>query len=417
MHIGEKVKQIRLTLGLTQSAFLGVDYSLTYLSRVESGKQKPSQQFLAHLASLHQLSPELLSEDLDSFVLHHIISHFQETLTLTVSDRLTLMLYRKSVENVDLSLQLYSVLLIDATIHKQHGRVKDFYEEMVHRYPIRTYQTTHTPLAPIVWIGLGDAYLANESFVEAWHWYSRAHVEQLAFPRLTAYLCVQRAHVCFVCMPDHPLLNAWIEDSIQRTVATWAPEQRSSQFIFTTLCAIHIHQQLQHGVFRRFAFQQTGLYSLVQESTQREALGALLDEALTHTHIYDLLDHDEVVLAAQFVGVLLQNREIGAASKVLPRLQTAALTTLPKYDDVCVKLTHASLYKLRSDHWNYERLMKETLGELVETSAYGLLSVYALQFARDLSAMRTYKKATNYYEMYIEAKEAQLKLEGSSKFV
>ena len=46
MEIGERIGQVRMHKGLTQGELVSEICSVTYLSRIESGKIKPSSSFL-----------------------------------------------------------------------------------------------------------------------------------------------------------------------------------------------------------------------------------------------------------------------------------------------------------------------------------------------------------------------------------
>ncbi|MEC5267402.1 helix-turn-helix transcriptional regulator, partial [Bacillus mycoides] len=50
MEIGERIRQVRMHKGLTQGELVSEICSVTYLSRIESGKIKPSSSFLKQVS-------------------------------------------------------------------------------------------------------------------------------------------------------------------------------------------------------------------------------------------------------------------------------------------------------------------------------------------------------------------------------
>lgn len=59
-EVGPRIRQARVTRGMTQEALAGGDVSIGYVSRIESGKRRPDAALLARLAERLHLSPLVL---------------------------------------------------------------------------------------------------------------------------------------------------------------------------------------------------------------------------------------------------------------------------------------------------------------------------------------------------------------------
>ncbi|WP_212937072.1 helix-turn-helix domain-containing protein, partial [Bacillus hominis] len=62
MEIGERIRQVRMHKGLTQGELVSEICSVTYLSRIESGKIKPSSSFLKKVSKKLDVDGDYLIE-------------------------------------------------------------------------------------------------------------------------------------------------------------------------------------------------------------------------------------------------------------------------------------------------------------------------------------------------------------------
>lgn len=63
MEIGERIRQVRMHKGLTQGELVSGVCSITYLSRIESGKIKPSSSFLIKVSKKLGVNCDFLIDD------------------------------------------------------------------------------------------------------------------------------------------------------------------------------------------------------------------------------------------------------------------------------------------------------------------------------------------------------------------
>lgn len=64
--IGSRLRAARLARGMTQSALAGSDYSVAYVSRIESGERTPSPEALAYFAGRLGIPPDSLLAPIDA---------------------------------------------------------------------------------------------------------------------------------------------------------------------------------------------------------------------------------------------------------------------------------------------------------------------------------------------------------------
>ena len=99
MEIGERIRYVRMHKGLTQGELVSGICSITYLSRIESGKIKPSSSFIK------KVSKKL---DVDS---DYLINGNYEEIKITIFNICNKYKKDKSITEADLSLlELYTIM-------------------------------------------------------------------------------------------------------------------------------------------------------------------------------------------------------------------------------------------------------------------------------------------------------------------
>jgi tetratricopeptide (TPR) repeat protein len=61
MELGERVRELRLRAGLTKTALAKPEYTVSYVSLIESGRRKPSPKAIEHLSRRLMVTPEYLA--------------------------------------------------------------------------------------------------------------------------------------------------------------------------------------------------------------------------------------------------------------------------------------------------------------------------------------------------------------------
>ena len=116
MEIGERIRQVRMHkgLGLTQGELVSEICSVTYLSRIESGKIKPSSSFLKKVSKKLGVDCDFLidgnHEEIKLTILE-ICNKYKKDKSITEAELSLLELYVREVDSIPLLLKTYGVII------------------------------------------------------------------------------------------------------------------------------------------------------------------------------------------------------------------------------------------------------------------------------------------------------------------
>ncbi|MGG0649662.1 WecB/TagA/CpsF family glycosyltransferase [Bacillus mycoides] len=114
MEIGERIRQVRMHKGLTQGELVSEICSVTYLSRIESGKIKPSSSFLKQVSKKLGVDCDFLIdgnyEEIKLTILE-ICNKYKKDKSITEAELSLLELYVREVDSIPLLLKVYGVLI------------------------------------------------------------------------------------------------------------------------------------------------------------------------------------------------------------------------------------------------------------------------------------------------------------------
>ncbi|MFJ8261809.1 helix-turn-helix domain-containing protein [Rummeliibacillus sp. NPDC094406] len=114
MEIGERIRQIRIHKGFTQTELVKGICSTTYISKIESGKTKPSYSFLVKVARALEVDFEfLMNTNVKNieYDIHRIYELFMETKQITSQNLALLKLHARENHPNSTLIKIYSVLI------------------------------------------------------------------------------------------------------------------------------------------------------------------------------------------------------------------------------------------------------------------------------------------------------------------
>ncbi|CAM4166197.1 hypothetical protein BAAL111456_18950 [Bacillus albus] len=114
MEIGERIRHVRMHKGLSQRELVSEICSITYLSRIESGKIKPSSSFIKKVSKkLDVDSYYLINGNYEEIkiTIFKICNKYKKDKSITEADLSLLELYVREVDSIPLLLKGYGVLI------------------------------------------------------------------------------------------------------------------------------------------------------------------------------------------------------------------------------------------------------------------------------------------------------------------
>ena len=114
MEIGERIRQVRMHKGLTQGELVSEICSTTYLSRIESGKIKPSSSFIKKVSKKLDVNSDYLIDgnyEEIKLTIFKICNRYKKDKSITEADVSLLELYVREVDSIPLLIKVYGVLI------------------------------------------------------------------------------------------------------------------------------------------------------------------------------------------------------------------------------------------------------------------------------------------------------------------
>ncbi|PFU41925.1 transcriptional regulator [Bacillus cereus] len=138
MEIGERIRQVRMHKGLTQGELVSKICSVTYLSRIESGKIKPSSSFLKQVSKKLGVDCDFLIdgnyEEIKLTILE-ICDKYKKDKSITEAELSLLELYVREVDAIPLLLKTYGVIIYYHVRNKNLLYVKLFVDQASQMIP------------------------------------------------------------------------------------------------------------------------------------------------------------------------------------------------------------------------------------------------------------------------------------------
>ncbi|GAF81299.1 unnamed protein product, partial [marine sediment metagenome] len=114
LKIGERIRQIRIHQGLTQTELIKGICSNTYISKIESGQTKPSDSFILKVAKVLDVEPEFLIDVNATNVepdIHRVYETYQQTEEVSPQDLTFLKLHTRENHSNTTLMKIYYVLI------------------------------------------------------------------------------------------------------------------------------------------------------------------------------------------------------------------------------------------------------------------------------------------------------------------
>ncbi|MEK4565978.1 helix-turn-helix transcriptional regulator [Alkalihalobacillus sp. FSL R5-0424] len=114
MEIGERIREIRIHQGLTQTELIKGICSNTYISKVENGKTKPSYSFILKVAKVLNVDPEFLINVNETNIepeIHRVYELFLQSEDISDQDLSFLKLHARENHSNSTLIKIYYVLI------------------------------------------------------------------------------------------------------------------------------------------------------------------------------------------------------------------------------------------------------------------------------------------------------------------
>lgn len=414
MEIGERKRQVRLHTGLTQTQLIKGICSNTYISKIESGKAKPSYAFILKIAKVLEVEPEFLlnpNKKNSEPDIQRIYDKYMETEKVDAQDLALLNLHAKESHSNATLIKIYYVLISYYTQHemkKAHQLVEQA------KNIISDMHSTDENARPYYLYSVFKYFYSVKNYSEALH-YAELHLDSLLQEEQTvrlgkAYLNLATVRAKF----DEELKLARVYT--KKALAIFK-EQEYPVGIGNALAQLAIQ-------FHRNELYEESLKTLEElssfaEEFNKPGYAPILD--YNYGRIYQKLGKHE--LAIEYLLSSIEQdlsvedeestihavkvlAEIGVQQKKWEEADTYLqkgfdLTTLYNLPNAHIELLHirAQMHKARFDFDSYEKDLQQAVQQ-AQVGKYPLLiKEISSELAEHYASVRAYKMATKYYQI------------------
>ncbi|MGU3371461.1 helix-turn-helix domain-containing protein [Bacillus mycoides] len=420
MEIGERIRQVRMHKGLTQGELVSGICSITYLSRIESGKIKPSSSFIEKVSKKLDVNSDYLIDGnygKIKLIIFEICNRYKKDKSITEDDLSLLELYVREVDSIPLLLKVYGVLIYYHARQKNILYVKSLVDQASQMIPSQVEM--QDPEDYIYYLKARGFYFYNkQDYIAAHDIYVQA--ESLLGVEETE----QHGHIYYnLCLVYKGLYK---DKSISRLYAQKAyniyRKNGMEKNVINTLSmlavlyiidelyekALEILQQVENSV----ATNGDSMYLPIISYDYGKIYQGLKDYTNAIKYYEETLElseflsekHQKVYALRNMIEVYIELKDWKNVNKVM----NEAFHFLSVYD---VPFAHVQLYglkakifKMRGDYYEYEKNMQKAIDLGVEKKQNHLVAELSYELGNFYNENRSYKLSAKYFKISAENK-------------
>lgn len=173
MEVGERLRQIRIHKGFTQSELVEGICSVTYISRIEGGKAKPSGRFIKEVADKLGVLPTLILEpdnDRDEQEVDKIYESFKSGQPLEDSETSFLKMTALENHSPKTFFQIYTMLIGHTSSQENHAADLEEYVRRSENLLPAEPEPEHVEVALDYYRALSRFYYSRQQFEKAYRY-------------------------------------------------------------------------------------------------------------------------------------------------------------------------------------------------------------------------------------------------------
>ncbi|QWH12465.1 XRE family transcriptional regulator [Bacillus mycoides] len=420
MEIGERIRQVRMHKGLTQGELVSEICSVTYLSRIESGKIKPSSSFLKKVSKKLDVDGDYLIEgnhEEIKLTILEICNKYKKDKSITEAELSSLELYVHEVDSIPLLLKVYGVLIYYHARQKNLLYVKSFVDQALEMIPSRVEMQYTEDY--IYYLRARGLYFSNKGeYFTAYGVYKK--IENMLESEETELHADTYYNISIVSQ------NLNKDQSVSRIYAKKAYELYKKFDIEQHKIYALILLAMQYNKDKQYEQAFETLKQVENESKVENDSLNLCYVKYNYGKIYQALKDYKNAIKCYEENLVLCEYLPNKAGKVytlrnlieiyieLKDWQTVTKLIYEAFEilSICdVPYVHVQLYgfkaekfKIRADYNGYEKHMKKAIEMGIEKQQYSLVAELAYKFGDYYYENRSYKLSAKYYKISAENK-------------
>ncbi|MGR3778735.1 helix-turn-helix domain-containing protein [Bacillus paramycoides] len=420
MEIGERIRQVRMHKGLTQGELVSGICSIAYLSRIESGKIKPSSSFIKKVSKKLGIDCDFLidgnHEEIKLTILE-ICDKYKKDKSITEAELSSLELYVREVDSIPLLLKVYGVLIYYYARNKNLLFVKPFVDQASQMIPSQVeMQDTEDYIYYLKargyyfynkqdYIAAHDIYVQAESLLGVEETEQHAHIYYnlcLVYKELYKDKSISRLYAM-------KAYNIYRRNGMEKNVINTLL-MLAVLYIIDELYekALETLQQVENSVATNgdsmylpiISYDYGKIYQGLKDYTNAIKY---YEETLELSNLLSQ-EHQKVYAIRNMIEVYIELKDWKNVNKVM----NEAFHFLSIYD---VPIAHVQLYglkakifKIRGDYYEYEKNMQKAIEVGVEKKQHRLVAELSFELGNFYNENRSYKLSAKYFKISAENK-------------
>jgi HTH-type transcriptional regulator, quorum sensing regulator NprR len=418
MHIGEKIRQIRMMKKMKQSELVEGICSIAYLSRVENGKSKPSAQFIRAVCQKLGIAPEDISDDQSNKKkqrITNIINQYKKTRILNETDEYLLKLALFESHLLDTLINIYTILI-------RHYLADNKINEAQHIFQL-SQQSIPDEAPPDLaveffyyYLNCGNIFFATQDYIKATDYYERAERlsrwvgdKDLAILNYNLSLVKQHLsqdkticlHYSQKCYELHKKLGNEVD--LAKVLITQATQYNLNHKYNQ---AIKCLDQALEIVLRTENVNFLGMieYNYGRAYQLKGEIETAIQHYETCLHLRNKIgaDQPKVHTYRELVLIYMERKDLAKVDQYLKEGLRIAETHQQWYHYIEFCMFKAMLYKSHFKDQLYEKETQKLIELAVERNQLNLAKKMAHDLGRHYYEKNAYKKAADYYDMALK---------------
>ncbi|CAM3866837.1 helix-turn-helix domain-containing protein [Mesobacillus thioparans] len=415
MLIGEKIRQLRIHKKMTQDQLVMGISSVTYLSRIENGKIKPSKSFLEKISrrlniTINDLLNENFSEKEEKII--QLIDEYKTSKYISEDDFTFINMSSKEPHKTHIIVQIFTFLISFHIDKKDISKAKEIYEISKNVIPDR-FDYEYNEVFTAYFISCGTLFYLYQTYSEADRFFTRAEglinqEDTLPNAKLYYNLSLVKQRIL-----KNKTLSLYYSKKAYEIFLKLKDSENLGKVLITRGVQFHLikdyKKSLEHLLEAKKYIdteKDRHLNAMIEYNLGRVYQGLReIDKSISHfkesIKINTLLNLDEekVYSLKTLIEIYQERKQWDTVhSLLLEAIEIAERKNL-NYVLLELKAMKAKGDFIRKDYYTYEKEMQQIIDKGIELKQDFIVNKLATELANHFYDIRAYKKAADYYKI------------------
>ncbi|MCA1054945.1 tetratricopeptide repeat protein [Rossellomorea aquimaris] len=425
MNIGERLRQLRVHKGLTQAELVQGICSITYLSRIENGKIKPSTQFIKKVSTrLNTQVEDLLntsSQNKENRIVT-IFNHYKSHKKMTDEDVSFLSLQTVEMHGSEIMAMVFGTLI--RHFHKERllEKTEELYINSTHYIAEQYYRDSeHEDSYFFYYVSCGVYFYEKQDFIRADSYFVKAErhisgndLEEMGDLYYNLSITKQRI------MENKSVALQYVEKSYEIFKKT-QNKTKLKQVLITRGVQYHLvgdygkslsiledaTQLVEPDEYHLQAMIYYNIGRVHQKLEQHKEAIEYLQKSIKLNELLGI-EEEKIYAYRSLIEIYIDLKEWNQVH----HLFELTLKISEKYNLTYMKIESLAIrayaYRIRGDYYTYEKEMQRIIEEALKENQRFLAKKFSKEIGDYFYEQRAYKKSADYLKLHIQLVEEEL---------